>query len=134
MDIISSYTYTVYAIGSLAFLMLVQLLIADVVGIASKHIPGSLVPSDHSNFLFRSSRVVANTNESIAIFILAIMFCVFSNVSPQTSAFISWVFVIARLFYAICYYCNLKIMRSIIFGVSVLALLALLVTGLSAWL
>ena len=71
MDIISSYTYTVYAIGSLAFLMLVQLLIADVVGIASKHIPGSLVPSDHSSFLFRSSRVVANTNESIAIFILA---------------------------------------------------------------
>ena len=133
MDIITSYTYTVYAIASLASLMLVQLLIADIVGIRLKHIPGSTIPSDHNNFLFRASRVVTNTNETIAIYILAIVVCVFSNASPQITAFISWAFVIARLCYALCYYCNLKILRSVIFGISLLALIALLVTGISTW-
>jgi len=133
MDIVTSYAHTVYAIGSLAFLMLVQLLIADVIGIRSKHVPGSSIPSDHNNLLFRASRVVANANETIGIYILATAFCVLSNVSPQTTALLSWAFVIARLCYAACYYCNLKILRSVIFGISLLVLLAQLVVGLLAW-
>jgi len=121
MEIINSYTYTVYA-----------LLIADFVGIRLKHIPGSTIPSDHSNFLFRASRVVADTNETIAIFILAIIFCVFSSASPQSVAFISWIFFILRFCYAVCYYCNLKILRSVVFGISLLALIALIVIGVCA--
>jgi len=133
LEIISSHTYTVYAIGSLAFLMLVQLLIADFVGIRAKHIPGSIIPSDHSNFLFRASRVVANTNESIAIYILATIFCVLSNASPEATAFTAWAFVFARLCYAVCYYSDLRIMRSVIFGLSLLTIVAQLVIGLWEW-
>ena len=134
MDIISTYTYTITAIGSLAFLMLVQFLIADIAGIRSKHLPGSTVSVDHKDFLFRATRSVANTNESIAIFILAIIFCILSNASPLATSYAAWAFVIARFFYALCYYFNIKIMRSIIFGISLLALTALLIIGLLVWL
>lgn len=73
MDLTQTYSMTIAALGSVAVLMLCQLLIADVVGLRTKHVPGSQVPTDHDNLLFRASRVVANTNESIAIFILAVI-------------------------------------------------------------
>lgn len=123
------YESTILALGFMALLMLMQLVVADVIGIKSKHPPGSPVPADHKNPLFRSTRVVGNTNESIAIFVLAALFCIFSNASPTYTAYASWGFVFARVAYAVCYYGNLKLFRSIVFGVSVLCLLVLIATG-----
>lgn len=131
MDIAQTYSYTVAAIGSLALLMLCQVLVSDVIGIRSKHPPGSTVPADHSSLLFRASRTVANTNESIAVFILAVIFCLLSGASPDTTAFAAWAYVVARFLYALCYYFNIQLLRSVMFGVSLLAIVALLVTGFS---
>ena len=65
MDILQTYQYTIYAMGAMSLLLLLQLLVADVVGIRSKHTPGAAVAADHDDLLFRASRTVANTNESI---------------------------------------------------------------------
>ncbi|MBL4672976.1 MAG: MAPEG family protein [Arenicella sp.] len=127
------YESTILALGSMALLMLVQLLIADVVSIKFKHLPGSSVPTDHNSLLFRSTRTAANTNESIAIFVLAILFCIFSNASPNFTAYAAWGFVGARLTYAGFYYSNRPLLRSLTFVISLLFLLALLLIGLSVW-
>ena len=133
MDLAQTYPMTVAALGALAVLMFCQLLVADVVGLRSKHIPGSPVPADHDNPLFRTSRTVTNTNESIAIFILAILFCMLSGAPAGTTAYAAWAFVIARFLYAVCYYSNLQLLRSTMFGISLIALAALLVIGCSVW-
>ena len=72
MELAQTYSITIIALGAMAVLMFCQLLIADVIGIRSKHVPGSQVAADHNNIHFRASRTVANTNESIAIFVLAV--------------------------------------------------------------
>jgi uncharacterized MAPEG superfamily protein len=131
MELAQTYSTTIAALGTLAVLMFFQLLVADLIGLRTKHVPGSQVPSDHSNPLFRASRTVANTNESIAIFILAVLFCMLSGASASATGYSAWAFVIARLLYAACYYLNWQSPRSAMFGISLVALVALLITGFS---
>jgi len=132
MELAQTYSMTVSAMGALAVLMFCQLLIADVLGIRAKHLPGSQIPADHENPLFRAGRAVANINESIAIFLLAVLFCVLSSASANGTGYAAWAFVIARLLYAVCYYLNLQLLRSVMFGLSLLAIAALLAIGFAA--
>lgn len=134
MDLTQTYSITISALGSVAVLMLLQLLVADVIGLRAKHVPGSQVPTDHDNPLFRASRAVANTNESIAIFILAVVFCILSGAPASATGYSAWAFAGARLLYAACYYLNWQLARSAMFGLSLMALGALLVSGFSVWL
>lgn len=127
------YEYTIMALGAMALLMFLQLVFADVVGIKFRHTPGGSVQVDHENLLFRSTRTVANTNESIAIFVLVSVFCILSNAPPALTAYAAWGFVAARLAYAMCYYSNIQLWRSVFFGMSLLCLLTLVVVGFSAW-
>jgi uncharacterized MAPEG superfamily protein len=129
-DIGQTYQFTLYAMTAMTLLMFVQVIIADVVGIRSQHTPGASVPADHSDLFFRVTRTVANTNETIAIFILAVAVCLFSGASPTYTAYAAWTFVIARAAYAVLYYGNLKVMRSVVFAISILALACLLIIGL----
>ena len=129
VDIMQTYEMTIYAIGVLALLLLSQLLVADVVGILSKHTPGSAIGGGHSDLLFRVSRTAANTNESIAIFILATLFCILSGASPTYTAYGAWGFVLSRALYAVFYYSNLQTLRSATFAISLCCLLGLLLTG-----
>ncbi len=133
MEMTQLYESTILALGAMALLMFAQLIFADMVGIKSKHPPGGLVPTDHKNLLFRATRTVANTNESVVIFVLAAFFCILSSASPNFTAYGSWGFVAARLLYAVCYYNNLQVLRSVIFGISLLFILALLLIGLAVW-
>ncbi len=134
MEMTQMYESTILALGAMALLMFAQLIFADMVGIKSKHPPGGLVATDHKNLLFRATRTVANTNESVAIFVLAALFCILSSTSPNLTAYASWGFVAARLLYAVCYYNNFQVLRSVIFGISLLFILALLLIGLAVWL
>lgn len=133
MELINLYQSSVMAIGALAVLMFVQLLAADFIGIKNKHIPGASVPTDHNNMLFRATRTVANTNESIGLFVVIFSFAVLSLGSPHWVAYSTWGFVASRAAYCVCYYSDQRLLRSICFGVSLLALLTLLGTGISAW-
>ena len=129
---LAPYGTTLAALGTMAALMLVQLLVADVMGIRHRHVPGTPVAADHANILFRVTRTVSNTNESIAIFICALLFCIFGAASPTYTGYAAWLFVLARVVYTVCYYTNQQILRSTSFALSLLALLALIVLGFVA--
>ena len=129
MILLDTHPELVAAIGTMGVLFIVQLLAADFIGIKAKHLPGSPVDADHRNLLFRASRVVANTNESLGLFLLACLFCVFSGASPTLSGYAAWGYVLTRALYAICYYANWKLARSTVFGFSLLALIVLLGAG-----
>ena len=127
------YVSTVWALGMSGALLLIQLLVVDLAGIKARHRPGTPVEADHGHFLFRATRVHANTNESIAAFTLVALFCVLSAASPGWLNALSWVYVVARVAHMVCYYAGFRLSRSVAFGVSLAALLGMLVVGVSAW-
>ena len=133
MDYFANYQSSILALGAVAVLMLVQVLCVDFIGIKKKHIPGAEIPSDHKLLLFRANRTIANTNESIGIFIVAFFFAILSGASPSLVAYSAWGFVLARAVYAVFYYANLKLLRSISFGFILLSLATLTVSGILKW-
>jgi len=132
MENLIAFQFMGSSLGGMALLMLIQILVADILAIKAKQIPGTPVEANHSNMLFRATRTVANTNESIAIFILVLIFCMLSEASPLYTGYLSWGFVLSRIAYAVCYYLNLKLLRSVVFGISLVLLLALLVVGMTS--
>ena len=132
MELAHTYSATIAAMGALAALMFIQLLVADVIGLRSGHMPGAQVQSDHDSLLFRVTRTVGNTNESIAIFVLAVLFCMLGGASVSTTAYAAWGFVVMRFLYAVCYYANWQLPRSMMFGMSLLALAILIGAGVAA--
>ena len=124
---------TVLALGTVGALLLVQLLVADLIGIKAGHQPGVPVESDHDNLLFRASRAHANTNESIASFVLLALFGIFTTASPAWVNGLSWLYVSARLGHMSCYYLDLRLARSACFGVAVFALLGMFANGVNAF-
>ena len=134
MDLVHTYQSSIAGLGALVLLMFIQLVAADLIGVKNKHVPGSSIPSDHNLLLFRASRTVANTNESIGIFILAFLFAVLSGAAASVVAYSVWGYVITRLIYAIFYYLNLQTLRSVAFVFALLSIAVLFGAGVSAWL
>ena len=66
------YELAIAAIGALAALMLLQSLIADVVGLRSGHEPVANIATDHANPHSRTARTVVNTNESVGNFVIGV--------------------------------------------------------------
>ncbi len=132
-SIIEMYASAIWSMGATAGLLLVQMLVVDVVGIRAKHVPGAPVAADHNNLLFRVTRAHANTNESIGVFILVLLFGMASSAAPSWVNGLAWVYVAGRVGHMLCYYANLKLVRSIAFGISLVALIGLLVVGVAAW-
>ncbi|MFT5098770.1 MAG: putative MAPEG superfamily protein [Planctomycetaceae bacterium] len=130
MDIFEQFQQLTVTLGVMALLMLIQIVMADVLGILAKHVPGTPIDANHDSLLFRANRTVANTNESIAVFILAVIFCVLAGASPVHTAYAASGFVVSRVLYAIFYYANWQLLRSVVFGVSLLFLFALLLVGM----
>ena len=127
------YAPIVISFAAIAGLLLIQLVIADLAAIKVRHLPGAPIEANHSNFLFRAARAYANTNETIAAFILLALFGILSGASSEWLSIFSWVYVSARLAHMLSYYLNLQLLRSIVFGVGLVALLGMLVVGISAW-
>jgi uncharacterized MAPEG superfamily protein len=126
------YAGVVAAFGATGALMLLQILVVDFAGIRAKHVPGTPVPADHSLFLFRAVRAHANTNEGVAAFVLLALFGIFSAANAQWLNGLAWTYVGARIAHMLCYYADQRLLRSIAFGIALLALLAMAVVGLLA--
>ncbi len=131
-DWLLPYATTVWMLGLMGILMLVQLVVADVAGIRVGHVPGSAVTGDHGHFFFRAARAHANTNESIAIFILAALFGIFHNASPWWLNGAAAVYVVARVAHMLCYWANVPLARSGSFVVAFIALIVMLAAGVGA--
>lgn len=126
---LNPYLLTLWAVGATAGLLLLQMLVLDYAGIKAKHLPGAPVPADHGNFLFRATRAHANTNESIAAFILLVLFGILTAASARWLGVFAWVYVGGRIGHMLCYYADLRLPRSISFGVALVGLLGMLTVG-----
>jgi len=113
-------------------LLLIQLLVADVVGLSSGHTPGSTVVSNHDNFHFRTVRAHANTNESVAALLLLVVACIALGASPQWVNWLSIAYCLGRVSHMLCYWFNWSIPRSLSFVVSLAALFGLFALGTAA--
>lgn len=113
--------------------MLFQLIVADLVAIRAGHKAGTPVPPDSSKFIFRAARAHANTNESIAAFMLFAVAGILSGVAAGWLNALAWGYIACRVAHMLSYYANLKLARSTAFGISLLVLLAMLATVLQAW-
>ncbi len=131
-DWLLPYAATIWAMGIMGGLVLVQLIVLDVAGIRVGHVPGTTVTGDHSHFLFRASRAHANTNETIAAFILLALFGVLHNAAPGALNLCAAIYVVARVAHMLCYYADWKLPRSGAFLVAFLALVGMLVIGAAA--
>ncbi|MEE4249015.1 MAG: MAPEG family protein [Alcanivoracaceae bacterium] len=125
---LAPYEFTVIAMVAIAALLLVQLIVLDIAGIRSGHVPGAPVKSDHGSFLFRAVRAHANTNESIVVFVILAVAAILSSSSPTWTNIWAWLYVVSRFGHMLCYYANFKIARSVSFAVSIVALILLLST------
>jgi len=125
MESIVAYHLTGLAMGAAGGLLFLQLLVADIAGMKVKRIPGAPIEPDHDSFLFRASRTLGNMNESVSIFIIFTLVGILSGADPVWLGRLAWLYIMARAAYMLCYWLNIKLMRSVFFGVSVLALLGL---------
>jgi len=133
LEFIEPYKITVLVIGLAGFTFFAQLLIADLVGLKAKHIPGYPISPDHNALHFRSSRALSNTNESVAIFILFVSFAILSSADPYWLNRCAVLYLVGRIGHMLFYYFNLKLLRSLSFGISLLGLIAIFIVGLIAW-
>lgn len=132
MVLIEPYKLTVVVLGLAGFLFWIQLTIADMASIRAKHIPGFMIEQDHGSFLFRSHRVLANSNESAAILILFALFGILSSANPAWLNGCALAYLVGRVGHMTFYYSNLKIARSVAFAISFCSLLGMFVVGLLA--
>ena len=130
MDWIAPYNSAILALGAFGGLQLVQLLVADVVSILRKHPPGHPPQGDHDDFHFRSIRAHANSVETTGVYLLVSAFSVLRSGDPGFVNLWSWIFVGARAAHMLCYWFDLRILRSVAFTISVIGLVALLLIGL----
>lgn len=133
MEFIEPYKITVLVMGLAGLIFFIQLVILDVIGLKTKHTPGHPISADHNDFLFRVSRALSNTNESVAIFILFVAFSILSSANPVWLNISAIVYLAGRIAHMLFYYSNLKLLRSISFVVSLIGLMAMFVVGILAW-
>ena len=132
LELMAPYHGLLTASAVLAALMMVQLLVADVAGMRARHVPGMPVTGGHQDFHFRATRAHANTNENLPVQVLLILVAVLLAADPRWSAGTAWAFTAARAGHMTFYYLDLRLARSISFGVGMVAQFALLVVCLMA--
>ena len=125
MTVFDNYQDTMFVVLCMAVMMLAQLLVADFAGIKAGHRAGYPITADAKNFLFRAARAHANSNESIAIFLMLVVCAAGFGASPTWTATASWIYLAGRIMHMIFYYANMKTPRSVAFAVSIFGLLGL---------
>ena len=133
MEALTHYEPTIIMLGTTGILMLVQLLVADAVGMLRRHKPGHPVEADHTDFLFRATRALGNTNESVAIFVLLALSGMLSGASPGWLNLYAVAYVAARVVHMLAYYAKQGMVRSSAFAISVVALAGMAFVTVRAW-
>ncbi len=131
MDLLQ-YQSAFVALGCLGALHVLQLLIADVIAIMRRHVPGTAVTSGHDDALFRATRAHANTTESLGAVVLIAAFALVAGITPALASGCLWSYFGLRCAHALAYYLGLGLVRSIAFALSVVVLLVLFGAGLFA--
>ncbi|MCG8592537.1 MAG: MAPEG family protein [Proteobacteria bacterium] len=127
------YASSILALGLLGLLYLIQLGVADVVSVRRGHTPGTPIDGGHGDFLFRAARTHANTTESVGAVILVSGFAVLAGGEPAWVNGALWTYLGLRVAYTLAYYLDLRAIRSVAFGLGMLALLVVFGAGALAW-
>lgn len=127
MNIDPIYNPTLWAMVVTGLLILIQLLVADFSAIKIKHVAGTPLQPDPKNFVFRAARAHANTNESVACFMLFTVVGILANADSLWLNSFAWLYVICRIGHMLFYYLHKKALRSTAFGISLAALLSLFI-------
>lgn len=125
MNIDIAYLPSVWALCCTGLLILIQLIIADVAGIKAKHRPGMPMEADARRFVFRAMCAHANTNESVACFMLFVVAGILANADSLWLNSFAWLYVGCRVAHMLFYYWHIPWLRSLSFGISLAALLGL---------
>lgn len=124
-ELTNIYLPSLWAMAATGLLILVQLIIADISAIKAKHRPGMPLPADTTTFVFRAARAHANSNESVACFILFIVTGILANADSLWLNCFAWLYVACRIGHMMFYYLHKSLLRSLSFGISLAALLGL---------
>jgi uncharacterized MAPEG superfamily protein len=126
-DFMIPYTSALAACVTLGGLIFIQVLVADVAGMKAKHVPGMPVTEGHASFHFRAVRALANTNETLALFVLLLIAALLLQARPGWVNALVWTFTAARALHMGCYYARWSLARSAAFSVGLLAQFGLLI-------
>ena len=126
----AEYRPTLIAMALSGLLLVMQLVVADLTAIRHRHKAGYPISADSSKFIFRAARAHANTNESIAAFALLALSGMLLTASSGWVNSLSTAWLVCRPAHLGFYYANIKLGRSIAFGLSLLALLGLFASAL----
>ena len=133
MEFLTPYKNIVLIWGVIGLMSFIQLIIADLCSIKSKQTPGYPIEADHNSLLFRAVRAHANTNESIAIFILFSLFGILSAANPEWLNNFAITYLIGRILHMVFYYANIPLARSAVFVMILVALFGMFAVGAAAW-
>lgn len=128
MEIAQLYSLTLASLVGLALLMFIQVIVADAVSIKVKHTPGYPIKADHNSFLFRAYRAQANTSETALIYVICALLCVALSLNPSYTNGFSALYIAGRLCHMLCYYLDLRVLRSVSFAISMLGIACMLGT------
>jgi len=123
------YQTSVVVLGAYGFLSLLQLLVADVVAIRRRHEPGTAITGGHDDFLFRATRAHANTNESLATVVLIAGFAIAVGAAPGVVNTGLMSFLGFRVLHMAAYYLDLRLLRSVAFGLGLVAVVIVFGAG-----
>ena len=129
MEVMFTYAPTLWVAIGIGGLLLLQIVIADLLSIRAQHKPGFPIEADQHSLLFRSARVYANTNETIAAFGLFALVGILAAASPAWLNGFALFYFVGRVGHMLFYYWGLSVLRSLAFGVSLLALFGMLATA-----
>nr|MBV6630579.1 MAPEG family protein [Oceanococcus sp. HetDA_MAG_MS8] len=121
----SAYQPVLMVLAGMGALSIVQLLVADVAGILSRHRPGFPVTPDAGSFFFRAVRAHANTNESLTAFVILALVAVFAAAPTSFTNGFCVAYGLGRIGHMLCYYLGWSLARSASFAVSAVALVGL---------
>lgn len=126
MASLDDYRTAIAALALAGLLLVVQLIVADLTAIRSRHTAGYPISADSSKFLFRAARAHANTNECIAAFGLLTVAGMLLSANPGWTNALAAAWLASRLAH-MGFYGNLKTPRSASFGISLITLLGMFI-------
>ena len=78
----------------------------------------------------RAQAVQLNSWEALPLFIAGVFMATISGVPQETINLWAWVFIVARICYAVCYLFDYAVLRSLIWVVGIIACVRLMIAAL----
>jgi uncharacterized MAPEG superfamily protein len=120
-QLVATYHTSFCALVGVAVLWMIQALAVDWYGIRTRHIPGTPVSGGHSSVVFRVFRAHGNTTENLTAFVLCALLAMLLGGPAAWVDGLTVAFFAGRLGHMLCYYADIRLPRSVFFGIGLAA-------------